>query len=130
MDLTQLLEIAQQEYAAKKLIQIRCCVAAGCLSADSLAVKQCLEKAVKEIGLEDQVQVCGVGCLRLCCQGPLVQIEPEKMLYEKVTLQDAPSIITALNGGETTVQRGNLAQPFFTQQMPIVLENSGKIDPE
>lgn len=52
------------------------------------------------------------------------------MLYEKVTPQDALSIITALNGGETTGQRGNLAQPFFTQQMPIVLENSGKIDPE
>lgn len=48
MDLTQLLEIAQQEHAAKKPIQIRCCVAAGCLSADSLAVKQCLEKAVKD----------------------------------------------------------------------------------
>ncbi|MBC1224706.1 hypothetical protein GNF10_10670 [Nostoc sp. UCD121] len=35
-----------------------------------------------------------------------------------------------LNGGETTVQRGDLTHPFFTSQMPIVLENSGKIDPE
>ncbi len=43
-----------------------------------------------------------------------------------VTPEDAPSIIAALNGGETTVQQGDLTQPFFTQQMPIVLENSGK----
>ena len=31
---------------------------------------------------------------------------------------------------ETSLQRGDLTQPFFTQQMPIVLENSGKVDPE
>ncbi|MBD2308773.1 NADH-quinone oxidoreductase subunit NuoF [Chroococcidiopsis sp. FACHB-1243] len=129
MDLTQLQEIAQHERAAQKPIEIRCCVAAGCLSADSLAVKQRLERVVTETGLGDKVQVCGVGCMRLCSQGPLVQVA-ESTLYEKVTPKDAPSIITALDGGETTVQRGDLTQPFFTQQMPIVLENSGKVDPE
>ncbi|OWY64811.1 NADH-quinone oxidoreductase subunit L [cyanobacterium TDX16] len=129
MDLNQLQEIAQHERAAQKSIQIRCCVAAGCLSADSLAVKQRLERAVIETGLGNKVQVCGVGCMRLCSQGPLVQVA-ESTLYEKVTPEDTPSIITALNGGETTVRRGDLTQPFFTQQMPIVLENSGRVDPE
>ncbi|NHC34237.1 NuoF family protein [Scytonema millei] len=129
MDLTQLQEIAQHERAAQKPIQIRCCVAAGCLSADSLAVKQRLERAVTETGLGDKVQVCGVGCMRLCSQGPLVQVA-ESTLYEKVTPEDTPSIITALDGSETTVRHGDLTQPFFTQQMPIVLENSGKVDPE
>ncbi|MGL5924139.1 NADH-ubiquinone oxidoreductase-F iron-sulfur binding region domain-containing protein [Chroococcidiopsis sp.] len=129
MDLNQLQEIAQHERTAQKPIQIRCCVAAGCLSADSLAVKQRLERAVVETGLGDEVQVCGVGCMRLCSQGPLVQVA-ESTLYEKVTPEDTPSIITALDGGETTVRRGDLTQPFFTQQMPIVLENSGRVDPE
>lgn len=129
MDLTQLLDITKQERSAEKPVQIRCCVAAGCLSADSLAVKQRLEQAVAETGLEDKVQVCGVGCMRLCCQGPLVQVA-ENTLYEKVTPENALSIITALDGGATTAQRGDLNQPFFTQQMPIVLENSGKVDPE
>lgn len=129
MDLNQLQEIAQHERAAQKPIQIRCCVAAGCLSADSLAVKQRLEQAVVETGLGDKVQVCGVGCMRLCSQGPLVQVA-ESTLYEKVTPEDTPSIITALDSGETTVRHGDLTQPFFTQQMPIVLENSGKVDPE
>lgn len=129
MDLTQLLEIAQQERCTQKPVQIRCCVAAGCLAADSLTIKQRLENAVKEQSLE-RVQVCSVGCMRLCCQGPLVYIKPENTLYEKVTPEDVPAIITALNGEETTVQRGDLTQPFFTQQMSIVLENSGTIDPE
>ncbi|MBW4621690.1 MAG: NADH-quinone oxidoreductase subunit NuoF [Cyanosarcina radialis HA8281-LM2] len=129
MDLTQLLEIAQQERSARKPMQVRCCIAAGCLSADSLAVKQHLEAAVKETGLEDKVQVCGVGCMRLCCQGPLVRVA-ENTLYEKVTTEDAPAIIAVIDRGEATAPRGDLTQPFFTQQMSIVLENSGRIDPE
>jgi bidirectional [NiFe] hydrogenase diaphorase subunit len=139
MDLTQLQEIAQHERAAQKQIQIRCCVAAGCLSADSLAVKQRLERVVAETGLGEKVQVCGVGCMRLCSQGPLVQVA-ESTLYEKVTPKDAPAIVATIDTDgemfhetslhETSLQRGDLTQPFFTQQMPIVLENSGKVDPE
>ena len=129
MDLTELLEIAQRERTARKPVQIRCCVAAGCLSADSLAVKQRLEAAVTATGLEERVQVCGVGCMRLCCQGPLVQVA-SSTLYEKVTPQDATSIIHALDGKAATAPVGDLTQPFFTQQMSVVLENSGKIDPE
>lgn len=139
MDLTQLQEIAQHERAAQKPIQIRCCVAAGCLSADSLAVKQRLERVVAETGLGDKVQVCGVGCMRLCSQGSLVQVA-ESTLYEKVTPKDAPAIVATIDTDgemfhetslhETSLQRGDLTQPFFTQQMPIVLENSGKVDPE
>lgn len=60
MDLTELLEIAERERTAQKPVQIRCCVAAGCLSADSLAVKQGLEAAVTETGLEDRV--AGLWC--------------------------------------------------------------------
>ncbi|ODG97615.1 NADH dehydrogenase [Nostoc sp. KVJ20] len=148
MDLPELIEIAQKERASEKLVQIRCCVAAGCLSANSQVVKQRLEEAVTAENLTEKVEVRGVGCMRLCCQGPLVQVEklgtgdwvlgtgedsrqsPHSKLYEKVTPDHAPSIITAINGGETTVQQGDLTHPFFTSQMPIVLENSGKVDPE
>ncbi|MDZ8054374.1 MAG: NADH-ubiquinone oxidoreductase-F iron-sulfur binding region domain-containing protein [Aulosira sp. ZfuVER01] len=135
MDLAELQEIAQKERAGEKPVQIRCCVAAGCLSANSQNVKQRLEASVTDAGLEEQVQVTGVGCMRLCCNGPLVEVKEKNTdslgtLYEKVTPEDAPSIIAALGGEETTVQKGDLAHPFFTYQMPIVLENSGKVDPE
>ena len=136
MDLAELNEIAQTERDSPKPVQIRCCVAAGCLSANSQAVKQGLEAAVKAENLTETVEVRGVGCMRLCCQGPSVQVERNteseslNTLYHKVTPDDAPSIIAHLNGGETTVLEGDLTQPFFTSQMSIVLENSGKIDPE
>jgi bidirectional [NiFe] hydrogenase diaphorase subunit len=141
MELTELLGISRQERSQAKPVQIRCCTAAGCLSANSQAVKQQLETSVKAEGLETEVQVFGVGCMRLCCQGPLVEVERVGIgndesksltdtLYEKVTPEDAPAIIETLKGKESHLSVVDLEQPFFTHQMPIVLENSGKIDPE
>src|SRR5512139_15317 len=131
MDLTELLEIGEKERQRQGGIRIRVCVAAGCLSANAQAVKQSLEAAVAEAGLGESVQVAGVGCLGLCSGGPLVAVDPDNILYEKVTPADAPSIVAALTGrGPATAKQANFNHPFFTRQVPIVLENSGKIDPE
>jgi len=131
MDLTELLEIGEKERQGQRGIRIRVCVAAGCLSANAQAVKQSLEAAVSEAGLADSVQVAGVGCLGLCSGGPLVAVDPENILYEKVTPADAPSIVAALKSGRPAgVKQADFNHPFFTKQVPIVLENSGKIDPE
>ncbi|ARV57962.1 NADH dehydrogenase [Nostocales cyanobacterium HT-58-2] len=136
MDLTELQEIAQKEHGNSKPIRIRCCMAAGCLSSGSTAVKESLEKVTTEIGLADKVEVCSVGCMGLCCQGPLVQVDSkeaqdlEPLLYEKVTSENALSIIAALDDDTVKVQKGDLKHPFFTKQLPIVLENSGEVDPE
>jgi bidirectional [NiFe] hydrogenase diaphorase subunit len=130
MDLAELSEIADKERCTRKELRIRCCTAAGCISANSLAVKQSLEDAVTRTEARDHVEVCSVGCMRLCCQGPLVQVGANGLLYEKVTPEDAPSIVASLNGGAATAQRGDPNQPFFTRQISVVLENSGLIDPE
>jgi bidirectional [NiFe] hydrogenase diaphorase subunit len=130
MVLNDLLEIAEKERKARKSVVINCCVAAGCASSGSQAVKESLEKAVKDAKLEDKVEVRGVGCMRLCCQGPLVEISPKEELFQKVTPQQAASVVGTLNGGKTDAMKGNLKHPFFTKQMSIVLENSGRIDPE
>ncbi|MGA7934088.1 MAG: NuoF family protein [Kovacikia sp.] len=145
MDLSELLEIADRERNSQKALQIRCCVAAGCLPLNSLAVKESLEQAVSEAGLADTVEVSGVGCLRLCCQGALVQVDclaqPENpaVLYEQVTPDQASEIVASLPGQPAahsplgslpTLQRSDLTHPFFARQQAIVLENSGKIDPE
>lgn len=130
MDITELRTIAQQERDRRKPTRIRCCTAAGCLSSGAAAVRDGLKAAVQHAGLESEVEVCSVGCMRFCGRGPLVAVDPQDTLYEQVTPDDAPSIITAMQGGETTAIRGDLAHPFLAKQMPIVLENSGLIDPE
>jgi bidirectional [NiFe] hydrogenase diaphorase subunit len=131
MVLNELLEIAEKTRQSEKPIRIKCCLAAGCISSNSQGVKDALDKAVKEAGMVNEVEVRGVGCMRLCCQGPLVQVDPEGILYEKVTPEDAAGIIGALKGGKpASASRGDLKHPFFTKQLSIVLENSGEIDPE
>ncbi len=130
MVLNDLLAIKEKELAARKPVTLRCCLAAGCMSSNSQGVKAGLEKAVQEAGLGDKVEVRGVGCMRLCCQGPLVQADPAGALFHKVAPEDAGSIVGTLNGGQTQVERGDPNHPFFTKQQSIVLANSGSIDPE
>ena len=143
MVIDDLVAIAEKERAAQKKHVIRCCMAAGCMSSDSKGVKEALDKAVKEAGLEDHVEVRGVGCMKLCCQGPLVQVDSAAEgatvevsilghgpLYQKVTPEDAASLIATLKGGKTNVQMGDPKDPFFTEQFSIVLANSGIVNPE
>jgi bidirectional [NiFe] hydrogenase diaphorase subunit len=130
MDLTELLEIAERERGAHKPLRLRCCIAAGCLSSNGLEVKQKLEAAVAEAGLKDEVEVCGVGCLRMCSRGPLVQRDPDNTLYAHVAPDNAPSIVAALRGSPATAETLDTTQAFFTRQLPIVLENCGRINPE
>jgi bidirectional [NiFe] hydrogenase diaphorase subunit len=130
MELTELLEVANKEKERQKGIRVHCCTSTGCQAANSLTVKKNLENAVKEHGLGDRVEVVGVGCMGFCGRGPLVEIDPQDTLYEVVTPEEAPSIIEALNGGESKATKGDSQHPFFARQMRIVRKNSGKIDPD
>jgi bidirectional [NiFe] hydrogenase diaphorase subunit len=130
VDLAELEEIAEKELAVRKPVRLRVCAAAGCLSSGAQEVQKRLEEAVADEGLGEQVQVCGVGCMRLCCEGPLVRSDPDGSLYEVVTPDQAPSIVGALKGGTVTARRGDPGRPFFARQKPVVLENSGEIEPE
>jgi bidirectional [NiFe] hydrogenase diaphorase subunit len=130
MILNDLVQIKEQELAVRKQVVLRCCMAAGCMSSDSKGVKEQLEKAVAEAGLQNEVEVRGVGCMKLCCEGPLVQADPQNALYVKVTPQNAPSIIAALKGGRAEAAQADPHAAFFTKQLSIVLANSGLVDPE
>ena len=143
MVIDDLVEIAEKERGSRKKFIIRCCVAAGCMSSNSKAVKEALEQAVKAQGLEDQVEVRGVGCMKLCCQGPLVQVDASTSdtcvvvdaqghgpLYQKVAPEDAGAVVATLTGKKTTVSTADPKHPFFSEQLAIVLANSGYVDPE
>ncbi|HIK30462.1 MAG TPA: NADH-quinone oxidoreductase subunit NuoF [Oscillatoriales cyanobacterium M4454_W2019_049] len=130
-------ELLQHQATAKAQMQqkkrLHCCTAAGCLSSGAATVKDCLAAAVKTRGLEDEISVCSVGCLKLCGKGPLVEDATNHTLYEQVKPDRAEALIASVNGENPTAELPtpcDRQQPFFTRQQPIVLENSGKIDPE
>lgn len=135
MEWAELLELAEQAKSTQKKIRVHCCTSTGCQASDSLGVKKEMEKAVKLAGLQEEVQIVGVGCMGACGLGPIIEVEnsehkEEPKLYERVTPEQAPSIIEALQGGNVTAAEGDPNHPFFRRQFPIVRENSGKIDPE
>ncbi len=137
MDLAELTAIGDKDRAGRKPCRIACCTSTGCISARSLEVLQRLRDQSAAGKLTDQVEVVGVGCLGFCGNGPLVAVEPVGLLYQQVTPETAPSIVTALfrqqPASPPVVRRGADGEwnhPFYTGQMKIVRETSGKIDPE
>jgi bidirectional [NiFe] hydrogenase diaphorase subunit len=132
MLLEELHQIVVKEREARQSLQhsIDVCVAAGCLSSHSDAVKQSLAQEVAEVGLRGQCSVRGVGCLGLCSAGPLVSVEPEGTLYQGVKPDDAEDIIRSLDEGPVTRLACARDLPFFKRQVNVVTENSGRIDPE
>ena len=135
MDGHELLDLAEQCAQAKKPIRVHCCTSTGCQAARSLEVKKALEKRVQDCQLADRVEVVGVGCMGFCGQGPMVELDstdPQVTTthYEKVTPEQAPSIIDTIQGGKTDALQGNSQHPFFAKQLLIVRNHSGKVDPE
>ncbi|NEP44474.1 MAG: NADH-quinone oxidoreductase subunit L, partial [Okeania sp. SIO2H7] len=132
MELNELLEIGEKERARQKQTRVYCCTSTGCQAASSMDVKKNMDKAVKDGGLSDRVEIVGVGCMGFCGKGPLVQVDPEETLYEEVTPEQAASIIETIggNGNGATPAKGDINHPFFARQMRVVRENTGKIDPE
>ncbi len=124
----------EKERVEGKRCRVAVCAAAGCLSNGGQAVRDALQKTVKEAGAANEVEVFGTGCLGLCDAGPLVQVqaEGETRLYEKVDPSTAARIAAedAVAGtpAKDLLPGGNDA--FFAKQRRIVLESSGRIDPE
>lgn len=131
MEADELNRIGQHERAAQAQYahRVRVCVATGCLSIGSEALKEALHEAAVHKG-KQHCLVMGVGCMGLCGNGPLVSVDPAGVMYQEVHADDAQAIIDSL--GEKPVERllCDTKAPFFTRQLKIVNENSGLIDPE
>lgn len=132
MDLAELRELAQAERSSRPPVTIGVCVAAGCLSANSEDIVQQLREAVEQAGVSEQIRIAPVGCLRLCSQGPLVQVSPANDFFLKVSPQQAPALVESVTRASTddSLERASEDAPFFALQSSVVLRNSGKVEPE
>ncbi len=123
MDARELLEICHKEHARTKPVVIRCCSAAGCLACGGVELKRALELLSSN---NPEIQIETVGCMRLCGKGPLLEVSG--ILYQEVNIEQAAAIVSGKQTNELNIC--DLNHPFFSKQLPIVLENSGKINPE
>jgi len=123
--------------------RILVCAGTGCASSGALPIIDILNEELKRQGLEKTVSVVGTGCQGFCEKGPTLVIEPQQILYTRVTAEDVAEIIEQeLVKGER-VERLLLVDQatqkpvslmsdikFFAKQHRIVLQNCGVIDPK
>jgi bidirectional [NiFe] hydrogenase diaphorase subunit len=133
MSIEELHTLAQDERAANAQFQNRIyvCTGTACLSSHSDQIKESLEAEVKTRGLDHVCKITGGGCRGLCAAGPMVTVEPEDTLYQGVTPADAPLILDSIQNRYPDPRlRCPTEAPFFSRQKKVVLEYSGKLDPE
>jgi bidirectional [NiFe] hydrogenase diaphorase subunit len=132
LTIENLQEIAKTETAAVESYRyiLNVCIAAGCLSCRSDAVRNALEEEVRRQGKEKECRVRGVGCLGLCAAGPLIQVSPPEVVYRSLAPSDASDILESLGGAPVSRLAISIEQPFFSRQKKIVLENCGIVEPE
>jgi bidirectional [NiFe] hydrogenase diaphorase subunit len=107
--------------------EINVCMGTGCLSQHSDRLKEELTKAAAATG--KNVLVRRTGCMGLCAAGPLVLVSPEEILYQHVKPEHAGAVAGSL-GGEPIAELQCSLREHFEDQVHVVLENSGHIDPE
>jgi bidirectional [NiFe] hydrogenase diaphorase subunit len=125
-ELEQIAEATKAEYA-KYDNEINVCMGTGCLSQHSDQLKDALTKAVAAQGKNTFVR--RTGCMGLCAAGPLVLVDPEEILYQHCNASHAEAIASSLGGEPVAALQCDL-RDHFEQQVHVVLENSGHIDPE
>jgi bidirectional [NiFe] hydrogenase diaphorase subunit len=134
MNLEDLQELAGKEESRQKKFRNRIlyCSAAGCVSCGSAGVREAFLSALKEKGITDECEVVGTGCMGLCGEGPLVKVNPDGTLYQRVDAAAARRIVEEhlLQGQPVREHQIDTSAPFFKAQMKIVLENCGTINSE
>ena len=68
------------------------CGGTGCSSSKSPLIKKRFEDKIKELNLENEVQVVVTGCFGLCEEGPIVIIYPEGTFYARMTVERVDEI--------------------------------------
>jgi len=106
------------------------CSGTACLSAHSDEIKVALEHEVEQRGLGKMCAITGGGCRGLCANGPMVSVEPTGILYQGVKPDDVPEILDSLGKEPVNHLQADLNSHFYQKQHRIVLEYSGKLDPE
>jgi len=118
------------------------CGGTGCLALGGAKVIAAFKQEIQKQGLDSKVDLKVTGCPGFCERGPLVLIEPENILYQRVKQEDVAEIIseTVAKGkvvdrllyldpqtGEMIVDESDI--PFYKKQQRLLLANSSRINP-
>ncbi len=129
MNLEELNQIADAVRAenGKYDYAVNVCQGTGCLAQHADQIQAAIGASAAAAG--KNVQVRRVGCLGFCAAGPLAQLEPEGHLLKGLSVARADEVVSSLGGSPPPGLQCELSE-LVEKQVQVVLENSGKIDPE
>ena len=119
------------------------CGGTGCRASGSIELKEALGKELVRQGLDKEIRIVETGCNGFCALGPIMIVQPEGILYQKLKVKDIPHLVEEhfLKGrpvkklfykepasAESIPGMDDI--PFYSMQKLIVLKNRGIIDPE
>ncbi len=126
--------------ASAKSVHI--CTGPGCAAKGSPRLYELFCEAVKEAGVDVEVQAKAVGCHGLCECGPIVLIQPSDIFYQRVEEPDVAEIFRETVLGDRVIERllyenpttGEKAKsadeiPFYKAQKRVALACNGVVDP-
>jgi len=118
------------------------CMGSGCLSSGGKKIKDAFVSEIEKRGLDKEVKVVETGCIGVCDLGPLAILQPEGVVYKKLTPLDVPLIVEEHLLKGRVVEKLAYRPPsgekkiatlqeidFFRFQQKNVLRNCGVIDP-
>jgi len=131
--------LLQERDPAKKIVRI---CNTGCRGSGSIKVADAFEQQIRVENLQGRVGIKRTGCHGFCEIGPVLVIEPDNILYQRVKPDDVPEILSE------TILKGNLVErllyqdpenrerippeadiPFYRNQRKMVSNRAGRIDP-
>lgn len=118
------------------------CRGTGCVSGGGDAVYEALKAELDKQGIVG-AEIDFSGCHGFCQQGPNVVVEPDRIFYTRVDVNDAAEIVTSHLRDSAPVERLFYHDPvngeaiphysdirFYKEQERIILRNCGHINPE
>jgi NADH:ubiquinone oxidoreductase subunit F (NADH-binding)/(2Fe-2S) ferredoxin/NAD-dependent dihydropyrimidine dehydrogenase PreA subunit len=119
------------------------CAGTGCVSNESLKIKDKLESEILKRGLQNEVSVVTTGCNGFCAVGPLMVVQPDGIFYQLLKESDIPHLVEEhfIKGRPVKElmytppkEKAPIPKmsdiPFFAEQTLVVLRNRGLINPE
>ena len=141
-DLEKLRKTIVKEKKSKKPCIIISEKSTCCYLCGSKEVVQAFDEELKNFKLKNKVDVKTTGCLGFCEIEPVVIIEPQGIVYQKVTKDDVLEIITETILNDIVIDRllytdpvkgrkckTEESMPFYKKQHRLVLGDNRRLDP-
>ena len=122
-------EQVAKQFASSRKVRIKVCIT-GCRANGSLAIFREFQRIAEEKNFSDKVEIVPTGCQKFCSGAPVVSIEPPGIMYQNVSLEDIPSVLSETVKKQEIIPRLVLKEKKFLElQQSKVLKNCGDINP-